>query len=91
MRTCRADGLLLLAGPMLATLFQSAVFDAYDVEMATRSLMAYSLGLQAFILIKVLAPGFYARQDTRTPVRMSPPADPAPRRRCSKGRRKCSW
>ena len=65
-----AVGLLLLAGPILATLFESDVFDAYDVEMATRSLVAYSLGLQAFILIKVLAPGFYARQDTRTPVRI---------------------
>lgn len=65
-----AIGLMLLAAPMLATLFQSEVFDAYDVEMAARSLMAYSLGLQAFILIKVLAPGFYSRQDTRTPVRI---------------------
>lgn len=65
-----AAGLLLLAGPILATLFESAVFDAYDVSMAQRSLMAYALGLQAFILIKVLAPGYYARQDTRTPVRI---------------------
>jgi putative peptidoglycan lipid II flippase len=65
-----AVGLLVLAGPMLATLFASDVFDAYDVEMAARSLVAYSLGLQAFILIKVLAPGYYARQDTRTPVRI---------------------
>jgi len=65
-----ALGLALLAGPMIATLFQSGVFDAHDVAMAERSLMAYSLGLQAFILIKVLAPGFYARQDTRTPVRI---------------------
>ena len=65
-----AFGLALLAGPMMATLFQSDVFDAHDVTMAQRSLMAYSLGLQAFILIKVLAPGFYARQDTRTPVRI---------------------
>ncbi len=65
-----AIGLMLLAAPMLATLFQSEVFDAYDVQMAARSLMAYSLGLQAFILIKVLAPGFYSRQDTRTPVRI---------------------
>ena len=65
-----AAGLLLLAGPLLATLFESAVFDGYDVLMAQRSLMAYALGLQAFILIKVLAPGYYARQDTRTPVRI---------------------
>ena len=65
-----AVGLVMLAGPMMATLFQSDVFDAHDVAMAQRSLMAYGLGLQAFVLIKVLAPGFYARQDTRTPVRI---------------------
>jgi putative peptidoglycan lipid II flippase len=65
-----AVGLMMLAGPMMATLFQSEVFDAGDVAMAERSLMAYSFGLQAFILIKVLAPGFYARQDTRTPVKI---------------------
>jgi len=65
-----AVGLMMLAGPMMATLFQSEVFDASDVAMAQRSLMAYSLGLQAFILIKVLAPGFYARQDTRSPVKI---------------------
>ncbi len=65
-----AVGLAILAGPMMATLFQSDVFDAQDVAMAQRSLVAYALGLQAFILIKVLAPGFYARQDTRTPVRI---------------------
>lgn len=65
-----AVGLIMLAGPLMATLFQSRVFDAHDVAMAERSLMAYSLGLQAFLLIKVLAPGFYARQDTRTPVRI---------------------
>jgi len=65
-----AVGLMLLAGPLMATLFQSAVFDAEDVAMAERSLMAYSVGLQAFLLIKVLAPGFYARQDTKTPVKI---------------------
>jgi putative peptidoglycan lipid II flippase len=65
-----AVGLTVLAGPMIASLFQSDVFDANDVAMAERSLMAYAFGLQAFILIKVLAPGFYARQDTRTPVRI---------------------
>jgi putative peptidoglycan lipid II flippase len=65
-----AVGLMALAGPMIATLFQSDVFDAQDVMMAQSSLMAYALGLQAFILIKVLAPGFYARQDTATPVKI---------------------
>lgn len=65
-----ALGLILLAGPMISTLFQSDVFLEHDVRMAERSLMAYALGLQAFILIKVLAPGFYARQDTATPVKI---------------------
>ncbi|MCG8426176.1 MAG: polysaccharide biosynthesis C-terminal domain-containing protein, partial [Chromatiales bacterium] len=64
-----AVGLFMLSGPMIATLFQSNVFDAEDVAMAQRSLMAYSLGLLSFITIKVLAPGYYARQDTKTPVR----------------------
>ena len=45
-------------------------FTEQDVRMARLSLMAYAVGLPAFILIKVLAPGFYARQDTRTPVRI---------------------
>jgi putative peptidoglycan lipid II flippase len=65
-----AIGLLLLAGPMLATLFYSEAFNEHDVAMASRSLMAYSPGLLAIMLIKILAPGFYARQDTRTPVRI---------------------
>ncbi|MCG6967097.1 MAG: murein biosynthesis integral membrane protein MurJ [Chromatiaceae bacterium] len=65
-----AVGLIMLAGPLMSTLFHSSEFDARDVLMAERSLMAYSIGLQAFLLIKVLAPGFYARQDTRTPVRI---------------------
>jgi putative peptidoglycan lipid II flippase len=65
-----AVGLFLLAGPVLATLFFSAAFDHHDVEMATRSLMAYAPGLVAIMLIKVLAPGFYGRQDTKTPVRI---------------------
>jgi putative peptidoglycan lipid II flippase len=62
-------GLALLAEPMLSTLFQYNEFDADDVRMTARSLTAFSLGLLAFILIKVLAPGFTSRHDTRTPVR----------------------
>lgn len=69
--TPAAVGLFMLSGPMIATLFQSNAFSAEDVAMAQRSLMAYSLGLVSFILIKVLAPGYYARQDTRTPVRIA--------------------
>ncbi|MBI2994039.1 MAG: murein biosynthesis integral membrane protein MurJ [Gammaproteobacteria bacterium] len=64
-----AIGLAALAAPALATLFQYEQFTAHDVTMASRSLVAYCLGLPAFILVKVLASGFFARQDTRTPVR----------------------
>jgi putative peptidoglycan lipid II flippase len=61
--------LVILSGPLLSALFQYGAFDAHDVRMSARSLMAFALGLVAFMLIKVLAPGFYARQDTRTPVK----------------------
>jgi len=63
-------GLMLLAGPVLATLFQYGAFGGEDVRMAALSLTAYAFGLLGFILVKVLAPGYYARQDTRTPVRI---------------------
>ncbi len=63
-------GLFLLAQPILATLFQYGAFGSNDSMMAAYSLMAYSLGLPAFILIKILANGYYARQDTKTPVRI---------------------
>jgi putative peptidoglycan lipid II flippase len=67
--TPAALGLILLAAPLLTTLFHYGAFGAEDVEMAALSLMAYGVGLLGFMLVKVLAPGFYARQDTRTPVR----------------------
>jgi len=65
-----AVGLAVLAGPVIGTLFLSDVFTPDDVRMSQRSLVAYSAGLLAFILIKVLAPAYYAHQDTRTPVRI---------------------
>ena len=65
-----AVGLGLLAGPMLTTLFFGGQFAAADVEMATLSLMAYAFGLLGFTLVKILAPGYFARQDTRTPVKI---------------------
>jgi putative peptidoglycan lipid II flippase len=65
-----AIGLALLAEPLLATLFLRGEFTARDVEMAAASLRAYAPGLVGFILVKVLAPGYFARQDTRTPVRV---------------------
>jgi putative peptidoglycan lipid II flippase len=62
--------LLLLAEPILITLFQYGALEPGDVAMAALSLRAYSVGLLAFMLVKVLAPGFYARQDMVTPVRI---------------------
>jgi putative peptidoglycan lipid II flippase len=67
--TPAAVGLILLAAPMLTTLFHYGEFQQADVQMSSLSLMAYGIGLLGFMLVKVLAPGFYARQDTRTPVR----------------------
>ncbi|MCF6257717.1 MAG: murein biosynthesis integral membrane protein MurJ [Gammaproteobacteria bacterium] len=63
-------GLFVLSGPILTTLFHYGAFDVQDVDMARLSLMAYSLGLLGFIGVKVLAPGYYARQNIKTPVRI---------------------
>ncbi len=63
-------GLILLAKPILATLIDNGVNGWHDVEMSSMSLMTYALGLPAFILVKVLVPGFYSRQDTKTPVKI---------------------
>lgn len=63
-------GLMLLAGPMLATLFYGGEFTARDVDQSTYSLVAYAAGLTGFTMVKVLAPGYFARQDTATPVRV---------------------
>jgi putative peptidoglycan lipid II flippase len=62
--------LIVLAGPLTVTIFHYGKFDAHDVRMASLALMAYASGLLAFSLVKVLAPGYFARQDTRTPVRI---------------------
>ncbi|MDG2459497.1 MAG: murein biosynthesis integral membrane protein MurJ [Luminiphilus sp.] len=62
--------LAMLAEPLLTTLFQYGAFGEADRAMAAASLRAYTLGLGAFMLVKVLAPGFYAREDMRTPVRI---------------------
>ena len=66
-----ALGLALLSSPILITLFQYQAFQLHDVEMSALSLAAYAAGLPAFIAVKVLAPGFYARQDTKTPVKIA--------------------
>lgn len=65
-----AVALMVVAEPILTTLFQYGKTSAHDIGMASYSLRAYALGLIAFMLIKVLAPGYYARQDTATPVKI---------------------
>ena len=62
-------GLLLLAQPLIATLFQYREFTAFDTRMTALSVYGLSVGLPAFALLKVVLPAFYSRQDTRTPVR----------------------
>lgn len=61
----------LLATPLVATLFMHGAFDARDVLQTRAALIAYSVGLVGLILVKVLAPGFYARQNIRTPVKIA--------------------
>jgi putative peptidoglycan lipid II flippase len=65
-----ALALIILAEPILVCLFHYGALEARDIYMAGLSLRAYALGLVPFMLIKVLAPGFYARQDMVTPVRI---------------------
>ena len=65
-----ALALTVLAGPMMATIFYHGEMTPNDIQQMTYALQAYAVGLLAFMQIKVLAPGFYARQDTRTPVRI---------------------
>ena len=62
--------MLILAGPLITSLFHYGKFTVHDVLMTQRSVIAYSVGLQAFMLIKVLAAAFYAKQNIRTPVRI---------------------
>lgn len=62
-------GLMVLAKPMLMVLFMRGEFTPHDVNQASMSLLAYASGLLNFMLIKVLAPGYFSRQDTKTPVK----------------------
>jgi putative peptidoglycan lipid II flippase len=61
----------LLATPLVATLFHHGEFTAHDVLQTREAVIAYSVGLAGLILVKVLAPGFYSRQDIRTPVKIA--------------------
>jgi putative peptidoglycan lipid II flippase len=64
-----AIGLVLLASPLLVTLFYGGIFARLDVDMAAISLQAFALGLIGFSFVKILAPAFFAQEDTRTPVK----------------------
>lgn len=66
-----ALALAILAVPLLSTLFQHGAFTSGDVLRTREALVAYSIGLSGLILVKILAPAFYARQDIRTPVKIA--------------------
>lgn len=66
-----ALALAILAVPLISTLFHHGAFSTNDVFMTRDALVAYSVGLLGLILVKVLAPGFYARQNIRTPVKIA--------------------
>jgi putative peptidoglycan lipid II flippase len=66
-----AAALALLAVPLVATLFHYGAFTVTDVINTRDAVIAYSVGLVGLIAVKVLAPGFYARQDIRTPVKIA--------------------
>ncbi|UTW06682.1 murein biosynthesis integral membrane protein MurJ [Pseudomonas benzenivorans] len=66
-----AVALAVLAEPLTVSLFQYGKFAAHDALMTQRALIAYAVGLLGIILVKILAPGFYARQNIRTPVRIA--------------------
>jgi putative peptidoglycan lipid II flippase len=66
-----AAGLVVLAQPILAVLFERGAFGPAEAAATAAALAAYAAGLPAFVLIKVLAPGFYAHRNTATPVRVA--------------------
>jgi len=66
-----AVALAVLAEPLTVSLFQYGKFTAHDALMTQQALMAYSVGLLGIILVKILAPGFYAQQNIRTPVKIA--------------------
>ena len=66
-----AVGLATISEPLTATLFHYGKFDAQSVAMTSRALIAYGVGLIGLILVKILAPGFYAQQNIKTPVKIA--------------------
>jgi len=66
-----AVGLATLAEALTTTLFHYGKFDVHAVQMTERALVAYGVGLIGLVLVKILAPGYYARQDIKTPVKIA--------------------
>lgn len=66
-----ALGLAILGFPLVATLFMYQQFALHDAQMTQQALMAYSIGLPAMIAVKIFAPGFYAQQNVKTPMRIA--------------------
>jgi putative peptidoglycan lipid II flippase len=66
-----AVALAVLAAPLVISLFHYGKFTGHDALMTEQALIAYSLGLLGLILVKILAPGFYARQNIKTPVKVA--------------------
>jgi putative peptidoglycan lipid II flippase len=66
-----ATALAILALPILTTLFERGAFGAREAAATAAALVAYAVGLPAFVLVKVLAPAFFARHDTKTPVKVA--------------------
>ena len=65
-----AVGLIVLAQPLVTTIFYGGEFTADDVRMTALALQAFAVGLVGFSFVKILAPAYFAREDTRTPVRI---------------------
>ena len=66
-----ATALSILAFPILAALFERGAFGPAEAAATSSALIAYAVGLPAFVLVKVLAPAFFARHDTKTPVKVA--------------------
>ena len=66
-----AAALVALAGPIVLVLFERGAFDPVASQATARALTAFALGLPAYVLIKALSPGFFAREDTTTPVKIA--------------------
>lgn len=66
-----AAALVVLAEPIITVMFERGAFGAAETDATYKALIAFALGLPAFILIKILAPGFYANQDTKTPFKIA--------------------